>query len=1041
MRALLRLIVFAAALLAPSGALAQSACPYIAFGAVLTAGQWNTCFAAKADANAVVSSITNVDGTLTISPSTGAITASLNLAHANTWAAPQTIDNGSGAVPAGGSGATWKAYGADGSVARIEITAFNNGVSGAAIFDGRTSLGTRASPLTVTSGTLLASFEGKGYDSSVWTGTGASLHVYADGTWSPTSHPGAACLATTASAAISITDHLCVRATGGVTLDSPTGGDLGAGKFNVPGGYYVNGVLASGVASVSNNDGTLTISPTTGAVVASLALGHANTWTGAQTFSTAATTFNSASIFNATATFADAGTWDSGGINGSNIGQTTPGLGQFTGVGINTSSPAAGIRINAAVPTVSNGLGVIGATTGKGLILAGQGTQDVTVQSHLFVDVCWVNATPAWSCPNLTISASVTGPDGSTWGTTGLGGLLGLGLGVAAPTNSRISQTLGANNVTAYLSKRNTDTSPTGNFLDFQSAAAASLFTVDITGKWTTGSIGAVTVALGSDATGDIYYRDSGGLLHRLPISSNGFTLQIASGLPAWNNAATALNNILPTPLRAGEIVYWNGSVWTTLAGNNSGTTLLQETGAGVPSWIATTGTGSAVLATSPALVTPALGVATGTSLALGGGSIGSDALEVTGTSTFNGSVTVAGAPFVLSGNQSVPAWTTNGVRIKGITGTLTDTTSSGTVAAAVTDTLGGNTIAASSAVTYTNYISLYVKAPIAGTNVTFTNSWALGGDSLRIGTSNPFTVSASGAVTVTGSFTATGLVTNADLVNPATTVNGQTCTLGATCTVAAAAGTLTGTTLASGVVTSSLTSVGTLTGGTAGTGFVIAGVTMTLGSDANYDIYYRDSTGVIKRLAADTAGKVLSTNSTSAPPSWVAAGGTGTVTSVVCASTTITTTGTCYNRGQLVATNTNDDATAGNFGEVQDSSAVTATSLTTGTPLTCTSKSLPAGNWMVNGTIGFNPSGAATITDLSAAISQTTNALVGAGLTSQTDLAAGGGTASKNPNVQVGPTVIKLASTTTIYLVGQANFAVGTVNFNSCELTAYRFR
>jgi len=39
-----------------------------------------------------------------------------------------------------------------------------------------------------------------------------------------------------------------------------------------------------GVTSVSNSDGTLTISPTTGAVVASLALGHANTWTAAQTF-------------------------------------------------------------------------------------------------------------------------------------------------------------------------------------------------------------------------------------------------------------------------------------------------------------------------------------------------------------------------------------------------------------------------------------------------------------------------------------------------------------------------------------------------------------------------------------------------------------------------------------------------------------------------------------------------------------------------------------------------------------------------------------
>ena len=40
------------------------------------------------------------------------------------------------------------------------------------------------------------------------------------------------------------------------------------------------------VSSVSNSDSTLTISPTTGSVVASLNLGHANTWTGLQTFGT-----------------------------------------------------------------------------------------------------------------------------------------------------------------------------------------------------------------------------------------------------------------------------------------------------------------------------------------------------------------------------------------------------------------------------------------------------------------------------------------------------------------------------------------------------------------------------------------------------------------------------------------------------------------------------------------------------------------------------------------------------------------------------------
>ena len=51
------------------------------------------------------------------------------------------------------------------------------------------------------------------------------------------------------------------------------------------------------VTSVSNTNGTLTVSPTTGAVVASLNLGQANTWTGAQTF-TANTNFPGSGIWN-----------------------------------------------------------------------------------------------------------------------------------------------------------------------------------------------------------------------------------------------------------------------------------------------------------------------------------------------------------------------------------------------------------------------------------------------------------------------------------------------------------------------------------------------------------------------------------------------------------------------------------------------------------------------------------------------------------------------------------------------------------------------
>lgn len=105
----------------------------------------------------------------------------------------------------------------------------------------------------------------------------------------------------------------------------------------------------------------------------------------------------------------------------------------------------------------------------------------------------------------------------------------------------------------------------------------------------------------------------------------------------------------------------------------------------------------------------------------------------------------------VLSGNISSAAWTTSGLRIKGVTATLTDTTSTGTVAAAYTDVLGGNTIAASGTVTFTNYITAFFKEPTAGTNVTFTNKWALGAESLRVGTSNQLTVTNAGVVTAGG--------------------------------------------------------------------------------------------------------------------------------------------------------------------------------------------------------------------------------------------------------------------------------------------------
>lgn len=177
------------------------------------------------------------------------------------------------------------------------------------------------------------------------------------------------------------------------------------------------------------------------------------------------------------------------------------------------------------------------------------------------------------------------------------------------------------------------------------------------------------------------------------------------------------------------------------------------------------TGTGTLVFATTPTLVTPILGVATGTSLSLGGATIGSDALGVTGTATFNGGATINSAslslvssPLSISGNISAASWggatvaTLTGLRIKSVSGTLTDTTSSGTVVISATDLLGGNTIAASAATTFTNYYSMYFKIPVAGTNVTFAGSgngaWGVGADNARFGSlTSATTISTTGAI------------------------------------------------------------------------------------------------------------------------------------------------------------------------------------------------------------------------------------------------------------------------------------------------------
>lgn len=112
-----------------------------------------------------------------------------------------------------------------------------------------------------------------------------------------------------------------------------------------------------GVSSVSNSDGTLTISPTTGAVVASLGLSHANTWTGQQTFNTSAPVFGTMTA----GSILFAGT--SGLLSQDNSTLSWDNINKKMGIGTNNPGAAALMVVRS---TVSDGIATLQNTSTGG---------------------------------------------------------------------------------------------------------------------------------------------------------------------------------------------------------------------------------------------------------------------------------------------------------------------------------------------------------------------------------------------------------------------------------------------------------------------------------------------------------------------------------------------------------------------------------------------------------------------------------------------------------------------------------------------------
>jgi hypothetical protein len=119
--------------------------------------------------------------------------------------------------------------------------------------------------------------------------------------------------------------------------------------------------------------------------------------------------------------------------------------------------------------------------------------------------------------------------------------------------------------------------------------------------------------------------------------------------------------------------------------------------------------------------------------------------------------------------------------------------------------------------------------------------------------------------------------------------IDGTNVTVGSGKTLDVSAGSLTTSTAQKQAIVdgADITSVGTVTSGTISTGAVIDDPTMTQGSDATGDVYYRAASGKLTRLATGADGTILTSTGVGAVPAFEAAAG---LPLVKISSTTITT-------------------------------------------------------------------------------------------------------------------------------------------------------
>jgi len=315
-----------------------------------------------------------------------------------------------------------------------------------------------------------------------------------------------------------------------------------------------------------------------------------------------------------------------------------------------------------------------------------------------------------------------------------------------------------------------------GNGARITGTVTATTFVGNLTGN-ASGTAG----ALSGGAAGSLPYQTGSGTTGFLAIGTAGYFLTVNAGAtaPQWTQTLGVANGGTGVTTLTG-VAYGNGtSAFTAATGaqistalgstnitgnaaNVTGTVLTSNGGTGLTSWTAgdlpyyASGTALTKLAigTSGYVLTSsgsapqwslASGLSAGSSASatnIAGGNtnqipyqsgVGATAFSanltwVNSSNTFGVTGTIAATGALTRGGAiSSSAWTTTSPVFHNAGTLLTDTSSgAGTVSARVGVSLHSPNFAASNAITITDAVNLYLQAPVASTNVTFTNNWGL---------------------------------------------------------------------------------------------------------------------------------------------------------------------------------------------------------------------------------------------------------------------------------------------------------------------------